>query len=198
MTEKQNDIQPQFTQNVLTMINGIGVKDSLDFEHQKNKALAQYTSDGKLRYGNSKKMENIKQDYLGNNKLPNIKEIEEKANHRNAAEEDLRKFRDQALEKLPYFQDVNDIKDLIESNPEMQDEVAENSLEALVSFNEDMKTLALNAYQMQDLLDSALEENDLILKWMNQLEESTFKAEEDIVKMSKSVEKAADAIINAQ
>jgi len=49
----------------------------------------------------------------------------------------------------------------------MQDEVAENSLEALVSFNEDMKTLALNAYQMQDLLDSALEENDLILKWMN-------------------------------
>ena len=79
----------------------------------------------------------------------------------------------------------------------MQDEVAENSLEALVSFNEDMKTLALNAYQMQDLLDSALEENDLILQWMNQLEGATFKAEEDIVKMSKSVEKAADAIINA-
>ena len=79
----------------------------------------------------------------------------------------------------------------------MQDEVAENSLEALVSFNDDMKTLALNAYQMQDLLDSALEENDLILQWMNQLEGATFKAEEDIVKMSKSVEKAADAIINA-
>ena len=33
MTEKQSDIAPQFTQNVLTMINGIGVKDSLDFEH---------------------------------------------------------------------------------------------------------------------------------------------------------------------
>lgn len=180
------------------MINGIGVKDSLDFEHQKNKALAQYTSDGKLRYGNSKKMENIKQDYInGGNKIPSIKEVEEKANQRNQAEEELKKFREQALEKLPFFQDVNDIKDLIESNPEMQDEVAENSLEALVSFNEDMKTLALNAYQMQDLLDSALEENDLILQWMNQLEGATFKAEEDIVKMSKSVEKAADAIINA-
>lgn len=77
------------------MINGIGVKDSLDFEHQKNKALAQYTADGKLRYGNSKKMENIKQDYInGGNKLPNIKEIEEKANQRNAAEEELKKFRE--------------------------------------------------------------------------------------------------------
>ena len=32
---------------------------------------------------------------------------------------------------------------------------------------------------------------------MNQLEGATFKAEEDIVKMSKSVEKAAEAIINA-
>ena len=104
-------------------------------------------------------------------------------------------MREQALEKLPYFQDINDIKDLIDSNPEMQDDVAENSLEALVSFNEDMKTLALNAYQMQDLLDSALEENDLILQWMNKLEGATFKAEEDIIKMSKSVEKVADQII---
>tara|TARA_B110000285_G_C14834127_1_gene472276 strand:- start:112 stop:426 length:315 start_codon:yes stop_codon:yes gene_type:complete len=104
-------------------------------------------------------------------------------------------LREQALEKLPYFQDINDIKDLIDSNPEMQDDVAENSLEALVSFNEDMKTLALNAYQMQDLLDSALEENDLILQWMNKLEGATFKAEEDIIKMSKSVEKVADQII---
>jgi hypothetical protein len=77
----------------------------------------------------------------------------------------------------------------------MQDDVAENSLEALVSFNEDMKTLALNAYQMQDLLDSALEENDLILQWMNKLEGATFKAEEDIIKMSKSVEQVADQII---
>lgn len=85
------------------MINGIGVKDSLDFEHQKNKALNQYTADGKLRYGNSKKLENIKQDYLGNNKLPDILEIEEKANNRSAAEEELKRFREQALEKLPYF-----------------------------------------------------------------------------------------------
>ena len=55
-----------------------------------------------------------------------------------------------------------------------------------------MKTLALNAYQMQDLLDSALEENDLILQWMAKLEGATFKAEEDIIKMSKSVEKVAE------
>lgn len=108
-------------------------------------------------------MEQIKKEYLGNNKLPDIQEIEDRANNLSKAEQELTKLREQALEKLPYFQDINDIKDLIDSNPEMQDDVAENSLEALVSFNEDMKTLALNAYQMQDLLDSALEENDLIL-----------------------------------
>lgn len=40
-------------------------------------------------------MENIKQDYInGGNKLPNIKEIEDKANQRNAAEEELKKFRE--------------------------------------------------------------------------------------------------------
>lgn len=140
-------------------------------------------------------MEQIKKEYLGNNKLPDIQEIEDRANNLSKAEQELTKLREQALEKLPYFQDINDIKDLIDSNPEMQDDVAENSLEALVSFNEDMRTLALNAYQMQDLLDSALEENDLILQWMNKLEGATFKAEEDIIKMSKSVEKVADQII---
>lgn len=195
MSERTNDVQPMFTQKVNNIFSGLGARDSLDFEFQKTKALNQFSADGKLRYDNSSKMEQIKKEYLGNNKLPDIQEIEDRANNLSKAEQELTKLREQALEKLPYFQDINDIKDLIDSNPEMQDDVAENSLEALVSFNEDMKTLALNAYQMQDLLDSALEENDLILQWMNKLEGATFKAEEDIIKMSKSVEKVADQII---
>ena len=48
--------------------------------------------------------------------------------------------------------------------------MAENSLDALANFNQDMRTLALNAYQMQELMSLAMDENDLILGWMQQLE----------------------------
>lgn len=92
-----------------------------------------------------------------------------------------------ALNQFPYFNEMKDLKTLVEDNPNLGDEVAENSLDALVSFNEDMKTLALNAYQMQELLDAALEENNVILEWMQQLEDGTLDAEKDIVKMSQNI-----------
>ena len=92
-----------------------------------------------------------------------------------------------ALNQFPYFNEMKDLKTLVENNPNLGDEVAENSLDALVSFNEDMKTLALNAYQMQELLDAALEENNVILEWMQQLEDGTLDAEKDIVKMSQNI-----------
>lgn len=40
------------------------------------------------------------------------------------------------------------MNELILEHDSMHDKIAETSLEALVSFNEDMKILALNAYQM--------------------------------------------------
>lgn len=68
------------------------------------------------------------------------------------------------------------------------DQAAEDSMEALVSFNEDMKVLACNAYQMQEMLDSALEENDVILDWMRKLEESTTKTESGVLKIATKIE----------
>lgn len=63
-------------------------------------------------------------------------------------------------------------------------EVAENSFNAIVRFNEDMKILATNAYQMNELLGYAMQENDLILDWVTKLEANTISAEESLVKLS--------------
>jgi hypothetical protein len=41
---------------------------------------------------------------------------------------------------------VNEIQDIIDSNPEVGDQSTETALDAVVSFNQDMKILALNAY----------------------------------------------------
>lgn len=41
-------------------------------------------------------------------------------------------------------------------DPQLGDEVAENTLDAIAKFNIDMKVLALNAYQLQDLLELSI------------------------------------------
>lgn len=58
-------------------------------------------------------------------------------------------LKDDTLKKLPYFHEINVINDLIKADPHLQDQDAEQALEALVSFNDDMKKLAANAYQMK-------------------------------------------------
>jgi len=47
---------------------------------------------------------------------------------------------------MRHFKDVNDINQLLNDDDDLGDEAAENSIEALVSFNEDMRILALNSY----------------------------------------------------
>lgn len=85
---------------------------------------------------------------------------------------------------MPYFQEIKEVNDLLAANPDMTNEAAEESLEALVSFNKDMKTLALNAYQMQELTSLAMQENDLMLEWLAAMETSTLKVEDDLTRMA--------------
>ena len=49
--------------------------------------------------------------------------------------------------------------------------VAENTFEAIVQFNSDMKTLAANAYQLHDLLNLTMQENDVMMDWLKDLQE---------------------------
>jgi len=46
-------------------------------------------------------------------------------------------------------------------------------------------------------MESALEENDLMVEWLSKLESETFKVEEDIVKMSDSLDKAKSQLAAA-
>lgn len=96
-------------------------------------------------------MKDIKHQYKTKNVLPEIHELETEAsnikkNIIDAKKEELANLRESTLDKLPYFQEIKDIQDLVDADPDMKDEMAEASLEALVSFNDDMKLLAVNAF----------------------------------------------------
>ena len=75
------------------------------------------------------------------------------------------------------------IKDM-SVDPDNGEEVAENTLDALARFNVDMKTLALNAYQLQDLLELTLQENDLMISWLSYLEGRTMRLEDKLYKVT--------------
>ena len=47
------------------------------------------------------------------------------------------------------------------------------SLDAISSFNLDMKTLAMNAFQMEKLLGYAIQEQKLITEWVESLDKIT-------------------------
>ena len=70
--------------------------------------------------------------------------------------------------------------------------MAENTFEALVAFNSDMKDIALNAYQLQTLLSNGIEENILLLDWMGEQEKRTLKYEESIARLGDKIETMAN------
>ena len=61
---------------------------------------------------------------------------------------DYAELRRETMNDVPYFQQLQEMNELILEDENLGEKTAEMSLEALVSFNEDMKLLALNAYQM--------------------------------------------------
>jgi hypothetical protein len=88
-------------------------------------------------------------------------------------------LRDMALSQLPSFMEVKEVQDLIEQD-NLGDEKSELSLETLASFNEDMKVLALNAYQVRDMLRISLEENELLIDWLGHMEYKTTQVQEKV------------------
>jgi hypothetical protein len=52
----------------------------------------------------------------------------------------------------------------------MGDPDAEEGLEHIARFNEDMSLLALNVYQIYNLFDLVNKENEEIISWMSSLE----------------------------
>jgi hypothetical protein len=68
-----------------------------------------------------------------------------------------------------------------------QDLNTENAIDALVSFNSDMRKIAMNAYQMKDLLAYVQEENDLLLAWLEMAEQDVILGEEQLAGLNSSL-----------
>lgn len=195
LDSRKTDVDPSFTNNVQATLDSLQVRDSLDLAHQQTQALGTFETDKALRYGQSRRLQQIKDEFRRENELPDIRVMEAKAadqskNIIDKEEEELMKLRDETLANLPYFQEIQDVHDLMMANPNMRDEAAEQSLEALVSFNADMKTLALNAYQMEELTGYAMEENDLMIEWLGHMEASTLKVEDNLFRMGTTITEA--------
>jgi hypothetical protein len=58
------------------------------------------------------------------------------------------------------------IQEIIEKDENLGDADAEEGLEHLARFNEDMSLLALNVYQIYNLFDLVCKENEEIISWM--------------------------------
>jgi hypothetical protein len=69
------------------------------------------------------------------------------------------------------------MENLVEMNEDLGDPVTEDVFETLVEFNIDMRTIALSALQLENLMDLAIQENNLILKWLEEQKGITMKRE---------------------
>ena len=92
------------------------------------------------------------------------------------------------MNDMPYFEQLQAMNELILESDNHGERIAEVSLESLVSFNEDMKVLALNAYQLQDLMKLSLQENEVLVEWIQRLEDTTLLQEEEFIQISNFVE----------
>ena len=70
----------------------------------------------------------------------------------------------------------------------MGDVDAEQALEILARFNEDMSMLALNVYQIYNLFDLVSKENEEIIGWMHTLERQTINVEEKHLKIERKID----------
>lgn len=73
---------------------------------------------------------------------------------------------------------IPSIQQIIEEDEYLGDDDAEQGLENLARFNEDMSMIALNVYQIYNLFDLIGKENEEIINWMHSLEKQTVSAEE--------------------
>lgn len=133
MQQNMSDPTNQFTEGVnkLVKLQSQGIRDSLDFEHQKEQL-----NSGTNKYKDSKKMRVLKNQYQRSNVLPEIQEKNENGQTTARAANDSKtkefaKLKKQAMDNLPWFQEIDDLQEVLE-NDDIGDDVAENTFEALV------------------------------------------------------------------
>lgn len=124
----------------------------------------------------------IKKEYAGSNRIPNLNELPTLIGSKS-------QIKVQIIQQLPIYLSIEKISKLAEDSPTLGDKKSENALEAVMRFNEDMRMLSLTSFQMQDLLESALQEHDQMIEWLLDLEQLTLHVEETIIKNLQDVKK---------
>lgn len=84
---------------------------------------------------------------------------------------------------------------IVNESEELGDSAAENALEAIMRFNEDMKLLSGISYLFQDLFEQILQEHDQLVEWMTDLEHLTLDLEETILTEANTITTVHKSVI---
>ena len=116
--------------------------------------------------------------YLNKNTIHEMDDLHEQSAAFKTKRE-LDKIREKAIESIPRLQEIDTMNQLINTDPNNlgRDPVAENSFEGVATFNSDMKTLALNAYQLGTLMNLVLDEHHALNEWLAEVELITLRTE---------------------
>lgn len=106
------------------------------------------------------KIEELKKAFAKKNKVSTMESYEQKKS-----------------KTFQYTTDMNAMQ-IMEQDKDMYDADAEEGLEHLARFNEDMSMVAFNVYQIYNLFDLVCKENEEILSWMQTLEREAVNVED--------------------
>lgn len=123
------------------------------------------TKEPSQRYGgnqavSNRAVEELKQDFTQKNKISTLESYQKRENDPSLYEAALK-------------------KDILENDKDIGDADAEEGLENLARFNEDMSLIALNVFQIYSLFDLVKQENAEIAGWMQELEAQAITVEEN-------------------
>ena len=120
MKERElSDLSSDFTKKVSSIVhddvNGKLKRTSLDFEFQKTKSLQ---PDGKIRFKESKKINNVKMQFAEMNTIPEMSDVTKKAKGvLSESIQELKSLKETAIKKVAYFNQVKEQQEVVRANP---------------------------------------------------------------------------------
>jgi len=182
---------PHFTKDVSSLLSK-GEANDISKENTKEK------------FSNSEQVDKLKKQFAVNNKVGTVE-----SNDKSKATDSMLETHNNSLQiptiKKPEFKKKTEvtlnkydnlvsglpastIKEIIDEDQNVGDADAEQALDLLARFNEDMSMLALNVYQIYNLFDMVGKENEEIIEWMHTLERQTVNVEDKHLKIEKKID----------
>ncbi|CDW91576.1 cation channel family protein [Stylonychia lemnae] len=176
------DSAPDFTKNVSSLLQSqTQVLTQNNNSHRLENNLMQnndqrnFTDNFEENFMRQRQVEELKKAFKNKNKVSTMESYEKKKN------DNFSVFNNPNI-------NVPTIQEIIEQDETLGDADAEQGLENLARFNEDMSMIALNVYQVFNLFDLIGKENEEIVSWMQSLEKQTIIAEERQSKVERKID----------